>query len=133
MKYTREQTLTLVQFLDHIGSASFMSGFKDGMLDYRNWLTGKPIALDPDNSLIDIECYWAGFTAAGNCMDAWLSDNANSEENLAYMRELVERLEGGCQDTVTKIEKNYTRRRNFLTISFKEVSDIYSLCSVKWL
>ena len=22
-----------------------MSGFKDGMLDYRNWLTGKPIAL----------------------------------------------------------------------------------------
>ena len=77
-----------------------MSGFKDGMLDYRNWLTGKPIALDPDNSLIDIECYWAGFTAAGNCMDAWLSDNANSEENLAYMRELVKRLEG-LQDSET--------------------------------
>lgn len=33
-------------------------------------------------------------------MDAWLSDNANSEENLAYMRELVKRLEG-LQDSET--------------------------------
>ena len=62
MEYTREQTLTLVQFLDHIGSASFMSGFKDGMLDCRNWLTGEPTALDPDNGLIDIECYMAFYS-----------------------------------------------------------------------
>ena len=101
MEYTREQMLTIVNFLDHIGSASFMSGFRDGMLDCRNWLTGEPTALDPDNSLIDTECYMAGFTAAGNCMDAWLSENAYSEENLAYMREFVERLEGVCQDSDT--------------------------------
>lgn len=104
MEYTREQMLTIVNFLDHIGSASFMSGFKDGMLDCRNWLTGEPTALDPDNGLIDIECYMAGFTAAGNCMDAWLSENVYCEENLASMREVVERLEGVCQgsDTITR-------------------------------
>ena len=61
MEYTREQMLTIVNFLDHIGSASFMSGFKDGMLDCRNWLTGEPTALDPDNGLIDIECYILNF------------------------------------------------------------------------
>ena len=133
MEYTREQALTIVNFLDDFGIGSFVEGFKDGMLDCRNWLTGKPIALDPDNGLIDIECYMADFTAAGNCMDAWLSENAYCEENLASMRKVVERLEGGCQDAVTKIEKNYTRRKNFLTISFKEVSDIHSLYSVKWL
>lgn len=101
MEFTREQTLTLVQFLDHIGSASFMSGFKDGMLDCRNWLTGKPVALDPDNGLIDIGCYMAGFEAAQNCLEAWLSDYAYIEENFASMREVVERLEGVCQDSET--------------------------------
>ena len=101
MEYTQEDLVIIIQFLDHIGSASFVSGFRDGLRDYRNWLTGKPIALDPDNSLIDIECYMAGFTAAGNCMDAWLSENAYCEENLTSMRKVVERLEGVCQDSET--------------------------------
>ena len=40
MEYTREQALTIVNFLDDFGIGSFVEGFKDGLCDYRDGLEG---------------------------------------------------------------------------------------------
>lgn len=38
MKYTHEQALTIVNFLDDFGIGSFVEGFKDGLHEYRDGL-----------------------------------------------------------------------------------------------
>ena len=96
MEYTATQLSTIIEFLDTIGSASFMSGFKDGLYDIRCELNGEEYTPVPDTSLMSRSCYAAGFEAAERCVEAWLSDRADSREKLVGMRRLLDRFDAFC-------------------------------------
>ena len=96
MEYTTTEVSTIIEFLDTIGSASFMAGFRDGVYDYRSWLNGEEYTPAPDTSLMSRSCYAAGFDAAEQCIEAWLSDRADTREKLVGMRKLLDRFDAFC-------------------------------------
>ena len=57
MEYTATQLSTIIEFLDTIGSASFMSGFKDGLYDIRCELNGEEYTPVPDTSHVLIALF----------------------------------------------------------------------------
>ena len=93
MEYTREQALTIVNFLDDFGIGSFVEGFKDGLHDYRDGLEGVASrASDPDYRPIALSCYKAGVDAARKCLEAWLAAHADTQDDLANIRAFREAL-----------------------------------------
>lgn len=67
MRYSQEELNTIIQFLDSIGNTSFVSGFRDGLHDYRNWLIGEMRPSDPANGLVATSCYMVGLASAESC------------------------------------------------------------------
>lgn len=104
MKFTQEELDTFVRFLDRIGSASLVDGFKDGVHYYRNWLAGEKHPLDTDNGLVVTSCYRDGFDAAETCIEFWLSEFADKQEAMACMRRVVERLDAFSQEEADALE-----------------------------
>ena len=98
MEYTATQLSTIIDFLDTIGSTSFMAGFRDSLYDYRCWLNGEEYTPVPDTSLMSRSCYTAGVEAAEQCVEAWLSDRAGSREKLVSMRKLLDRFDDFCRE-----------------------------------
>lgn len=98
MEYTTTEVSTIIEFLDTIGSASFMAGFRDGVYDYRSWLNGEEYTPAPDTSLMSRSCYAAGFEAADRCIEEWLSDRADTREKLSGMRKLLDRFDAFCRE-----------------------------------
>lgn len=93
MEYTREQALTIVNFLDDFGIGSFVEGFKDGLCDYRDGLEGVPTRTpDPDYRPIALSCYKAGVDAARKCLEAWLASHVDTQDDLANIRNFRETL-----------------------------------------
>lgn len=93
MEYTREQALTIVTFLDGIGTGSFVEGFKDGLREHRDGLEGvasrTPVAAYRP---IALSCYKAGVDAARKCLGAWLEAHADSQDDIANIRGFRETL-----------------------------------------
>ena len=104
MKFAQEELDIFVRFMDRIASASFVSGFRDGVHDYRNWLAGEKHPLDTDNGLVVTPCYMAGFEAAETCIESWLSKFADKQEAMACMRRVVERLDAFCREDADALE-----------------------------
>ena len=98
MEYTATQLSTIIEFLDTIGSTSFMAGFRDGLLDFRYQLNGEEYTPVPDTSLMSRSCYTAGVEAAEQCVEAWLSDRADTREKLIGMRKLLDRFDALCRE-----------------------------------
>ena len=93
MNYTREQALTIVNFLDDFGIGSFMEGFRDGLRDYRDGLEGVTTRTpDPDYRPVALSCYKAGLDAAKECIKSWLATHADTQDDLASIRNLRETL-----------------------------------------
>lgn len=98
MEYTTTELSTIIEFLDTIGTASFMAGFRDGLYDYRSWLDGEKFTPDPSNGLMSRSCYAAGFAAAERCIEEWLSEHADTREKLVDMRRLLDRFDAFCRE-----------------------------------
>ena len=93
MNYTREQAITIVNFLDDFGIGSFMEGFRDGLRDYRDELEGVTTRTpDSDYRPVSLSCYKAGVDAARKCLGAWLTAHADTQDDLANIREFRETL-----------------------------------------
>ena len=93
MNYTREQVLTIVNFLDDFGIGSFVEGFRDGLRDYRDGLEGVTTCTpDPDYRPVALSCYKAGVDAAKKCLGAWLAAHADTQDDLANIRGFRETL-----------------------------------------
>ena len=93
MQYTREQVLTIVTFLDEFGIGSFVNGFRDGLHDYRDELDGVDTRIpNPDDRPIALSCYKAGVDAARKCLKAWLAAHADTEDDIANIRNFRETL-----------------------------------------
>lgn len=94
MEYTREQMLTIVTFLDEFGIGSFVNGFRDGLHDYRDELDGVDTRIpDPEDRPIALSCYKAGVDAARKCLKAWLAAHADTQDDLANIRDFRKNLE----------------------------------------
>ena len=88
MKYTREQALTIVNFLDDFGIGSFVDGFKDGLREYRDGLEGVASrASDLDYRPIALSCYKAGVDAAKKPFEARPTAHADTQDDLVNIRD----------------------------------------------